>query len=73
MSMIDFVSVNEDRIQLFDKNDLMVKESNNPYELAAAILSCGGPAPEIYRSSSWDDSPYVDVIDQIWEQVCDLI
>lgn len=76
--MINFINAKNGMIQLFDVRDVMVKESADPVVLASAIMSAGGPAPQIYNSSSMDhaeeygfEGPY-DAWN-IWDRVCDLL
>lgn len=76
--MIDFIDVSGGMIMLFDKNDLMVKISKDPVELASAIKSCGGPAPKIYSSSSCGFAEEYGfesqkAFDDLWDDVCELL
>lgn len=70
--MIDFVSVREDRICLWNDTD-MVCESSSFVTLAEEIHKNGGLARVVYRSSSWDDSEFREYLDHLWYRVCKLV
>lgn len=70
--MIDFVSVREDRICLWNDNE-MVFESNQYMDLAYGIHMNGGLAPVVYRSSDWDDSEFREDLDYTWYRACKLV
>jgi hypothetical protein len=72
--MIDFIAPLKDKIILWKEDtDMPVCVSNIPTELANQIMIHGGPAATIYRSSEWDDSPYREKLDEIWQEVCDFL
>ena len=71
--MINFLSVKENRIQLFNDKDEMVCESASFVALADAILSNDNLAPVVYRSSEWMESPFCEYFDDLWYRVCKLV
>ena len=75
--MIDFIDIFNGDILLVE-GDECVGRASDPVEIANIILSRGGPAPTIYRSSSCDFAELYGFMDQkefddLWDSVCELL
>jgi hypothetical protein len=71
--MINFVSVCEGCIELFDTEGKWVATYRSPGMIAEVIRENGGLAPVVYKSSDWDEAECfgfdsVAEADRIWER-----